>query len=169
MTESKYMQLSEEEKSKKIKYQQEYIQKNQEKHVDYYKQYYKNNRDKLLAERQEKLTCICGKQVSRSSMSQHIKTRLHEKNIADIVKKLLSLQICPEVDDVKNTRKGEYNEKTKECTYTWREKNHERYKEIGRKGQAKYYSENKEKIRKYNLARYYKKKGELKSQILDSA
>lgn len=180
MTESKYMQLSPAERAKKIAYQQEYNQKHVDKYIDYYKDYYKKNRDKLLAERQEKLTCICGKQVSRSSMSQHVKTTLHEKNLNQLVKTLLELQTCVEADGLENRndessdnsttkkRKRTYDEKSKQCTYTWRENNRERYKEIGRKGQAKYYEENKEKIRKYNLARYYAKKNK-EAQIVSES
>lgn len=166
MEESKYMKLSAEEKAKKIAYQQEYIQKNSDKHVDYYKDYYLKNRERLLAERQEKITCICGKEVSKSSLSQHMKTALHENNLNKIVKALLSLKTC-EVIDLGNDelpKKKKYNEKSKVCTYTWRENNKERSKEIGRKGQSKYYEENKEKIRKYNLARYYEKKRKEKEQ-----
>lgn len=172
MEESKYMKLSPEEKAKKIAYQQEYIQKNSNKHVDYYKDYYLKNRERLLAERQEKITCICGKEVSKSSLSQHMKTTLHENNLNKIVKALLSLKTC-EVIELDNDllltnndlqKKKKYNEKSKVCTYTWRENNKERSKEIGRKGQAKYYEENKEKIRKYNLARYYEKKRKEKEQ-----
>ena len=94
-----------------------------------------------------------------------MKTILHENNLNKIVKALLSLNICEVIDlgNDKLPKKKKYNEKSKICTYTWRE-NNKVSKVDYRKGQAKYYEEKEEKIRKYNLARYYEKKRKEKEQ-----
>ena len=47
---------------------------------EYCRKYYKKNRQKILNNRSEKVTCIgCGDVICRSSLSKHVKTKLHKK------------------------------------------------------------------------------------------
>lgn len=54
-----------------------------------------------------------------------------------------------------------YTEAQKRANKKWREKNKERFQKYQLKYSRSYYEENKEKIRKRNLERYYEKKERL--------
>ena len=52
---------------------EERIERNKKKQQNYDKVYYAKNKEK----HREKITCECGSTISRSSMSQHLKTEKH--------------------------------------------------------------------------------------------
>ena len=68
-------------RNERIEYQKEYNSLNSDKLKDYQKQYYEKYKEEKLKKLNEKITCECGKVISRSSTSKHLKTNLHEKRL----------------------------------------------------------------------------------------
>jgi hypothetical protein len=53
----------------------------------------------------------------------------------------------------------------KKCTYEWREKNPDKYREISRNGYKKYFENNKEKCRERARKYYYLKKAKKEEEL----
>ena len=49
--------------------------------VQYTKDYYRKNIEKIYKQKNEKIKCICGSNVSKSGIAQHRKTPKHMKNM----------------------------------------------------------------------------------------
>ncbi len=64
-------------KESKIKYQKEYNQENQNKIKEYQKEYRELNKDKLKLYKSEKITCECGRQITRGNITTHTKSPIH--------------------------------------------------------------------------------------------
>jgi hypothetical protein len=62
----------------------EYRETNKEKIKEGKKQYRKNNIEKIKERGCEKITCECGAIISRSGISSHKKTKLHQNNLLKI-------------------------------------------------------------------------------------
>jgi len=71
----KYRELREE----KLAYQKEYNSKKKDELQDYNSRYYEENKEKLLAKCKTKLTCSCGREISKGCMASNLKTKLHLK------------------------------------------------------------------------------------------
>jgi hypothetical protein len=69
-------------RDKKKEYKQQYYQKNRDKHVEQRRQYCLDNRDKI----KEKITCECGCEIVRVTLSRHQKTKKHLK-LMEVVQK----------------------------------------------------------------------------------
>ena len=68
-------------------YQKNYYQDNKEKHKEYFKEYRVKNKEKLAEYQQSyrdenKITCECGKIVSKGNFAKHNKTKSHKKKSA---------------------------------------------------------------------------------------
>jgi len=63
-------------------YNKKYYENNKEKHKEYYKKYNKVNRKKNCERNAIKITCECGKTVTKGGLSRHKKTNLHKKKSA---------------------------------------------------------------------------------------
>lgn len=56
--------------------------------TDYNKQWYEKNKEKHKKYVSEKIKCECGRSISRSRMSAHLKTTYHEKRMKDTNKQM---------------------------------------------------------------------------------
>jgi hypothetical protein len=72
----KYRQEHKEEISKK---RQKYHQKNEKEINEKSKKYYQKNKEEVLIKMKEKITCECGKIISKRNKSDHLKTLKHLK------------------------------------------------------------------------------------------
>lgn len=52
-----------------------------EERKEYNKQYYEKNKDRILSNYAIKVTCKCGKSVSRANYFKHLDTKLHKNRI----------------------------------------------------------------------------------------
>jgi len=55
-----------------------YLKKYREENRERIKEYYQNNREELLAQRKEKITCECGSIINRGDITKHRKTIKHQ-------------------------------------------------------------------------------------------
>lgn len=74
-------------RDERIEYQKTYNSANSDKLKEYQKQYYEKYREEKLKKLNEKITCDCGKVISRSSANKHLKTKLHEKLLRQMSEK----------------------------------------------------------------------------------
>jgi len=58
-----------------------YHTENREERIQQMIKHYADNREKLLKQKAEVVTCQCGKSILRGSMSNHKKTAIHQKNM----------------------------------------------------------------------------------------
>ena len=65
------------------------------------------------------------------------------------------------MNSVATNKTQQYNTRTKDYIYKWRQKNMDKYRIINRKGQAKYREKHKDKIKMYKKAYYLRKKAML--------
>jgi hypothetical protein len=66
----------------------EYFKHYREEHKEQIKQYYQNNKEELKQRREEckkKFTCECGKVLYENSRNYHMKSKLHEKRMKNLV------------------------------------------------------------------------------------
>lgn len=70
----------EDNKENKLKYLKQYRENNPE----YFKKYRENNKDKIKARTSKKIQCECGREVSRSKMSRHKRTKIHNKIMKEL-------------------------------------------------------------------------------------
>ena len=73
-----------EDNKEKIK---QYREDNREKILKQKKQYYEDKKEKITQRRAQKITCDCGMIISRSSKSDHLKTKKH-KDIIEALQKV---------------------------------------------------------------------------------
>jgi len=66
-------------KDKIAEYQAEYRAKNKDKRAEYDTEYRAKNKDKIKEKASEKVQCGCGSVVTKGSLSQHRKTKKHQK------------------------------------------------------------------------------------------
>ena len=72
-----YENNREKEKERHKKYRED----NREKERERSKKYRENNREKLSNKRKEIITCECGREMARDSLSKHLKTKIHTDKI----------------------------------------------------------------------------------------
>ena len=65
------------------------------------------------------------------------------------------------MNSVATNKTQQYNTRTKDYIYKWRQKNMDKYRIINREGQAKYREKHKDKIKMYKKAYYLRKKAVL--------
>ena len=65
------------------------------------------------------------------------------------------------MNSVDTNKTQQYNTRTKDYIYKWRQKNMDKYRIINRKGQTKYREKHKDKIKMYKKAYYLRKKAML--------
>ena len=51
---------------------------------EYNKKYYEENKDKLLERAKDTVVCQCGKNITKSNFSKHLKTPIHLKSLAKL-------------------------------------------------------------------------------------
>ena len=68
-----------ESREEKLAYQKEYNNNKKDELQDYNSKYYEQNKEKLLAKCKIKLTCSCGREISKGCISSQLKTKLHLK------------------------------------------------------------------------------------------
>jgi hypothetical protein len=64
-------------REKNQEYYKEWQKKNKEKQKEYDKKYKKNNKDKI----NEKIICVCGCQISKKHLKEHLQTKKHQQLI----------------------------------------------------------------------------------------
>lgn len=52
-----------------------------EERKEYNRQYYEKNKNRILSNYAIKVTCKCGKDVSRANYFKHLETKLHKKRM----------------------------------------------------------------------------------------
>ena len=63
------------------------------------------------------------------------------------------------MNSVATNKTQQYNTRTKDYIYKWRQKNMDKYRIINRKGQAKYREKHKDKIKDVQKSLLFKEKG----------
>src|SRR5579883_1122831 len=53
---------------------------------EYHRQYYLKNREELLQRLAEPVKCECGRIITRSNISKHLKSKIHERRMTQINK-----------------------------------------------------------------------------------
>ena len=76
-----YRQLPEVKKRNKLRDRTQYYIDNKEKHNEYSKQRYIDNKEKIQLRQKTKITCICGKEITKSCKSRHEKSKHHQNFI----------------------------------------------------------------------------------------
>ena len=69
----------------KIQYQKDYHEENRERYTEYQQEYYQKRREGLLAKLKEKVVCECGKETSKSNLTAHKKTKIHQKRMDELL------------------------------------------------------------------------------------
>ena len=72
-------------RKRKIQYQKDYHEENRERYTEYQQEYYQKRREELLSKLKEKVICDCGKETSRSNLTAHKKTKIHQKRMDELV------------------------------------------------------------------------------------
>lgn len=72
-------------RKRKIEYQKDYHEENRERYDEYQREYYEKRREGLLAKLKEKVICECGKETSRSNLTAHKKTKIHQKRMDELI------------------------------------------------------------------------------------
>ena len=62
-------------------YHKKYYQDHKEKRQEYDKNYREENADKIKEYRSQKITCECGKEVSRHHFARHLRSDSHKKSV----------------------------------------------------------------------------------------
>ena len=70
-----------ENREKLLAYSKQYQSERKDRVKERNDEYYAKNKEALLKKRGEKITCECGKIITRGSLSGHIKTKYHLKHI----------------------------------------------------------------------------------------
>tara|TARA_R110000787_G_scaffold4948_1_gene18611 strand:+ start:681 stop:1292 length:612 start_codon:yes stop_codon:yes gene_type:complete len=61
-----------------------YSSKNKEKLAEYQKQWYETNKEKINNYSKEKITCECGRSVRQNGLSEHKRSKIHNKLMNDM-------------------------------------------------------------------------------------
>ena len=67
-------------KDKTKMYKKKYRDENGDKIKEKAKDYYENNKDKIKEYRSQKITCECGKEVSKHHFARHLRSDSHKKS-----------------------------------------------------------------------------------------
>lgn len=70
-----------ENREKLLAYSKQYQSERKDRVKERNDEYYAKNKEALLKKRGEKITCECGKIITRGSLSGHIKTKYHLKHV----------------------------------------------------------------------------------------
>ena len=70
-----------ENREKLLSYSKQYQSERKDRVKERNDEYYAKNKEALLKKRGEKITCKCGKTITRGSISGHIKTKYHLKHL----------------------------------------------------------------------------------------
>ena len=70
-----------ENRDKLLAYSKQYQSERKDRVKERNDEYYAKNKEMLLKKRGEKITCECGKIITRGSLSGHIKTKYHLKHV----------------------------------------------------------------------------------------
>jgi len=65
-------------KDKKLEYQEQYYQNNRDTRLEYQEQYNLVNRDKILEQKKEKYECHCGGKFIHTHRARHLASKLHK-------------------------------------------------------------------------------------------
>lgn len=76
-----YREANKTEIAEKMK---DYYETNRDKCREKMKDYYETNKTEILEKSREKVTCICGSVVCKSSMSKHCKTKKHQSYLESL-------------------------------------------------------------------------------------
>ena len=53
---------------------------------EYHRQWYLNNREELLQRLAQPIICECGRKITRSNISKHLKSKIHKRRMDQIKK-----------------------------------------------------------------------------------